>query len=207
MNKKFKVLVCTILLLTNLSIVNAYDIGSLPKYKDYYYQISIDCPDNAINAVINSFTPWQSIATGLNVRLASNSKSSFYYNRGDGVNTIGSVISNARFEAMGGYGANAVNSKQTSDGMIIESDIAINESSAWGNGNSTSYHDYQGIFTHELGHTFGLLDIVNWNNVAGLVPTMYGYSYLSSQPVSYYLRTLEEDDKAGKIEVARLRGF
>jgi hypothetical protein len=117
-------------------------------------------------------------------------------------------LTNNDFAVYGAGGALAMNALVlNSSGYSIESDIALNSMYTYGNGYSQSYNDYQGIFTHELGHTFGLGDLYTWTNPIQVIPTMYGSNINSGTLISYYLRTLEDDDKAGKAQVASIRGF
>ena len=209
MKKKYISILCMLLLIFSVSSsVSAYTFSNLPNYSSYSYFIASSCPTGAVNAVINSFTPWNATTPSMTVTLASTSKSGFSFGIGNGINTIGSLLTNNDFAVYGGSGAIAMNVKAlNSSGYIIESDIAINNIYTYGNGNSQSYYDYQGVFTHELGHTFGLGDIYTWSDPIQVIPTMYGLDKYSGTVTYYYLRTLEEDDKAGKAQVASLRGF
>lgn len=94
-----------------------------------------------------------------------------------------------------------------STGRIIESDIALNRDYTYCDGNSTTDFDYQGVFTHELGHTFGLDDLEIYSGPINAIQTMYANSTYNWYPVYYYFRDLDQDDKTGKAMVASLCGF
>lgn len=78
-------------------------------------------------------------------------------------------------------------------------DIVMNSLRSWGDGNSTSYLDGQGLLTHEFGHSIGLGDVYSASDVQTgnyTDVTMYGHSDYSMLN-SYGQRTLHQDDING----------
>lgn len=137
-------------------------------------------------------------------------------NTTDAYNTIGSLLSADAFAAvMGSYTYVAANRFEYDvHDRIICSDIALNASYSFGNEQNNSINDYQGVLTHELGHTWGLCDVYESSNQFSVsnvneLPTMFGgvnYSGYSGN-ISILLRDLRQADINGLNVVKGLRGF
>ncbi len=84
-------------------------------------------------------------------------------------------------------------------------DIVLNSNCYWGSGNSSNYLDMQGNFTHEFGHAAGLGHSGTMpgngspaNTPAASYPTMWpNTTDVLGNNVTYYWRTLENDDISG----------
>lgn len=184
----------------------------LPQYSSYTYYKTSSTPSTASGAIENAMSAWNAVDSSMTLSVKSITKP---FDTTDSYNTIGTVLSQDDFAIVAGtYTAVAVNSLRMSNSKIINSDIALCGYYAFGNGQSNNYYDYQGIFTHELGHTWGLMDIYessaqfNASNVNEL-PAMYGsvtYSGFSSN-VTVFLRYLKTGDKNGLGVVKSVRGF
>lgn len=212
MKKKLLCIILSMVLFFSITdTANAYIVENLPQYSNYNYYIASSCPTSALSAVSSAINTWNVPYPSLKFTLVSTSKSSYSFSYGDKVNTIGSSLSNSVFAQLGGSGAIAVNLLSISSGRIYESDIAFNNMHTYGNGNGNSsspvYYDYQGVFTHELGHTFALGDVYTTNVSINDLPTMYGYNEYNGIITYYYFRTLSADDVSGKAKVISLRGF
>lgn len=81
-------------------------------------------------------------------------------------------------------------------------DLLLNADQPFGSGNSQSFNDWQGVFTHEFGHAVGLDDLHVYTQ--GLpIPTMYGFTTdILGRNITFDWRTLEIGDRNGKADIA-----
>lgn len=99
----------------------------------------------------------------------------------------------------------------TNSGKLKNFDVFFNSVKTWTVSGTTGL-DIQGIATHELGHVLGLGDmysVTGYYSSTSNVPSMYAYSsvyigglYGTMTDVSYYFRTLTQDDINGKSYIA-----
>lgn len=189
----------------------------IPKYTSYTFHLGSGYANAAIPAI-------RSAIAAMN----NNSRFSLTYNEtvklaeiADGVCTIGSELDNGTMEILCGDGTymGTVLSRGKA-GKIKEVDIFVNAACGWVHSTSTSAYDYQGAFTHELGHALGLLDMYHyahndyedyvrfqkWFTTDESLPTMYGFAtYKDSKKIVYpYLRTLESGDCNGLDYIYKL---
>lgn len=190
----------------------------IPKYTSYTFHLGSGYVNTAIPAI-------RSAIAAMN----NNSRFSLTYNEAvkpaeteDGVCTIGSELDNYAILALCGTSNACMVTMCTrgSAGKIKETDIFVNNAFGWAHSTSTSVYDYQGAFTHELGHALGLLDMYHyahndyedyvrfqkWFTTDESLPTMYGVAtYKDSKKIVYpYLRTLESGDCNGLEYVYKL---
>lgn len=124
---------------------------------------------------------------------------------GDGVWTIGTHFSReSMLKHFGSNTALAANLLRPVNTHIVESDIALSKVYSFGNGQSREFYDYQGILTHEVGHSFGLMDLYSGDRQLNAadendLPTMYGNPFYKNHSYSAlpFLRTLSTGDRNG----------
>lgn len=212
-------ILCTIFTLNVTTIIshasgNRYVINSahLPAYNSYTYYKTGVTPANANTAISNAIGTWNAEISSMQFYLGSGTQS---LNTSDSYNTVGSLLTADEFATvMGSYTYVAANRFDfDAYDRIKYSDIALNGSYSFNNGQYGSINDYQGIITHELGHTWGLGDVyesseITFSSVNDL-PTMFGNTYYSgySGNVTIFLRDLKPDDINGLNAVKNLRGF
>lgn len=228
MKKLLSCLVLCAVLLLNYNIAYAYQIKTkdgkyiLPLNKVTYYYIASNCDTSAIAPIQNGMSTWNAAPpTTFKLNLVNANKSNYRYNISnpqDYINTIGTAMTVTEMAILN-PSAIAFNSilYGLSDYLIIESDIGYNTGFSFGvnGGPYDSFYDWQGVFTHELGHTIGLTDIYDHSGYLNTLPTMYGQSsWQQYNPtlvyypnIFIYLRDLADDDKNGKAYVASIRGF
>jgi hypothetical protein len=185
----------------------------LPQFSSYTYYKTNDTNSSAASASASAMSVWNSVTSSMTLSLNTSTTKSL--NTTDTYNTIGSLLSADTFANIAGsYTAVAANSRYTDNGRIYYSDIILNGSySFWTGDYSQTYYDYQGVLTHELGHTWGLKDLypgftqlsaTNYTNV----PTMFGsVSYTTGENVTIFLRDLVDGDKNGILVIKSLCGF
>ena len=225
--KKWKafIVVLTLILIMNIGTIVSYayiigdagcnykiDTDSLPAYNTYTYYKTTLAPSACNNAITGAINTWNAEDSSMQFVLSGEVKTGF--DTTDAICTIGSMVDSYEFEVLAGtYTAVACNSTEAIAGEIVGSDIYFNDYFTFGNGQGV-YHDYQGILTHELGHTWGLKDIYendiqfSASNVNEL-PTMFGsveYSGFGSS-VSVFLRGLSDGDIDGLQQVKEIRNF
>ncbi|KNY30601.1 hypothetical protein [Pseudobacteroides cellulosolvens] len=189
--------------------VSAYEIEGIPKSRSIYYSYHSSLSSTWRTVVENARITWNN-ASG-NVKIYRNSTDhTGSVDVGDNKNTVTYAdVTNVGYP----ISVNAATPLLMSGEIIENFDVIFNTNQTWGSGDSFSYKDRQGIATHELGHVIGIGDYnwgygpYYWTSVTQ-VATMYGYSeyglggnYL---PCSYYLRTLQVEDKDAKLEIASL---
>lgn len=76
---------------------------------------------------------------------------------------------------------------------LVEVDIDVNGSFPWDVKVRSGKYFVREAFTHEVGHVYGLDDVVNTSQYTGVKPTMW----VTTDMASDVLCTIEEDDKAG----------
>lgn len=225
--KKWKafIVVLTLILIMNIGTIISYayiigdegcnykiDTDILPAYNSYTYHKTTLAPSACNNAITGAINTWNAVDSSMQFVLSGEVKTGF--DTTDAICTIGSMVVCDEFAVLSGsYTAVACNNTEAIANEIVGSDIFFNDSYTYGNGQGL-YHDYQGLLTHELGHTWGLMDIYendiqfNASNVNEL-PTMFGsveYSGFGSS-VSVFLRGLSDDDIAGLQKVKEIRNF
>ncbi len=189
------------------------DDNYLPASNSFSFYKTSSTPSVANNAISSAINTWNNVTSSMQFTLNSGTKA---LDVNDSYNTIGSLLSADEFAAITNsytYVA-ATYHNINSNGRMNSFDIFLNSSYAFGNGQNNSYNDYQGIFTHELGHVWGLRDVYetstqfNVNNVNEL-PTMFGavnYSGYSGN-ISILLRDLRTGDINGLLVIKELCGF
>ncbi len=205
MRKKLIICVVTILAITSVIYPSfAYRVGlHLPGRTTYVYTAHSSLNSSMITAVRAAATTWNSTNDGLylNYGFGSTGTISWTDSRND--------IFSANFQQIG-LPSSAIGATIFLQGDFETFDLGINSVHSYGTGSGESYFDLQGLFTHELGHVWGLLDLfLSSPEVLGKtrnnVPTMYGMnSFDGTNNIYYYLRTLESDDIAGKAYIASL---
>lgn len=192
----------------------------LPRFSRYTYYTTASTPD-IDSAIQSAMTAWNEATAEANggteitfFMLGSTTKE---LDVQDTVNTIGSMVSYSDIISSGGTATTiALNSMYiNSTAYIYYSDIMFNSSYSFGNGMSQQYYDYQGILTHELGHTWGLADLYESSDELSFstindLPVMYGsvvHSSFSGVNLSIYKRYIKDGDIAGIAEVISLRNF
>lgn len=225
-----------IIFLFGLFVINCFeiaayaaesDVGSnyiiqsaIPYYSSYTYYKTSTTPD-IDSAIQNAMSAWNQAAAEAKgesemvfFKLGSGTKT---FDIHDNINTIGSMLSYNEIINIGGTANTiAINSMYTGgSGYIYYTDIAFNSNYSFGNGMSTQYYDYQGILTHELGHTLGLDDLyedsveLDYNTINDL-PVMFGsteHSDFSGVNLSVMKRYIKDGDIAGITVIFELRGF
>ncbi len=215
-------MVLVLIMFVSSMSIKAYETLSIyPSNAVQTFYISSNCPTAGLSAVSNAISTWNgaSPTTFRFVLGNSGNKSSHKatYNStkkdmtSDGYNTIGTVLNALEVSSVCGRGAVAFcysfrSTVQTT--RFSESDICINSLYTFGNGAGIEYCDYQGVFTHELGHALALGDC-NYSGSVLSCPTMYGAGTLSGTTgyIYYYLRSLTSDDKSGKKWMGTMLGF
>jgi hypothetical protein len=194
---------------------------AVPNSLTQYVYYSNQCSSEAKTPIQNAINTWNSASpTSMSFSLRP-TINLYSYNPSspvDGFNTIGtplpysvfSVIANSSTAVMcNTFQATLSNSKW----KITEFDILYNMSYTFGVNTSTSLpYDWQGLFTHELGHSFGLADLAYWDNTVSTIPTMYGgasfiYGMNYYDNITYYYRTLTSYDTTGKSEAYSYSGL
>lgn len=227
--KKILVIVLSVILLisTNLSAYVSAAIvcptgcnylifdSSYPAYKTYHYYKAPSCPSTALSAIDLAMSAWN-IASGNTMTLTlSGNTTTKIFDMYDTYNSIGTMMSQADLMALGASNAIAVNATTPQSNSIRNSDIALNSSFSYGNGQSTAYYDYRGIFTHELGHTWGLKDLydgypqLSMSSISD-VPTMYGSAYTpfsSVLNVFPFMQSLTQGDINGIKAMKQFLGW
>jgi len=220
-NKILVVIVLTICLPLNVShTAHAFDLNTingvtaLPMDYINNYYIARTCSSSAFYPILNAVNAWNSAPpTKFRFNLVNGPVNSNYNGSvGDGISTIGQPISDSELVSLGYYSSVAVNFLTgTVNGpyfLVYESDIVYNTSAIFGIGDSVNFFDWQGVFTHELGHSIGLNDIYSYSGGISNLPTMwYTDTYQQYNNVSYHLRSLTTDDMNGKAAVALIRDF
>lgn len=190
-----------------------YSDDLLPYYKSYTFFHTSNTPNDISNSIENAIDTWNTVDKTMQLSLDTSKKVTL--NVKDTYNTIGSMLSSDAFAVCtGSYTSVAANVMYTDDKYIYYSDIILNKGYTFGNGQSNSFSDYQGILTHELGHVWGLSDLyedtvqLKVSSVSSL-PVMYGNINHSSSSinVSVFLRYLKEGDKNGLKAIKKDRGF
>ncbi|MDO8659951.1 MAG: hypothetical protein Q7K54_05140, partial [Candidatus Parcubacteria bacterium] len=123
-------------------------------------------------------------------------------NLGNGQNEI-FLTSNVNFNVDGREVAAYANAIKNNLGEIVESDISLNPKFTWGDKKTSNVdHDFEGVMTHELGHSLGLGDLYGAYGTRDRTEcsgtTMYG----GVPEVEW--RTLEKGDIKGLIDLYRL---
>ncbi|MBE5939650.1 MAG: hypothetical protein E7266_04550 [Lachnospiraceae bacterium] len=204
---------------TNAAGDNYKICAALPMYKNYTYYKTSSTP-SIDTAIQNAMNTWNNASLQANsgnrinfFSLASGTKTC---DINDSYNTIGSLVSYYDIISAGGTAtAIALNSRFTyNSGYIFFSDIMFNSNYSFGNGMSMQYYDYQGILTHELGHTLGLDDLYENSieldvDTVNDLPVMYGSDTYgnASVNVTVLLRYIKQGDIDGLAEVIDRRGF
>lgn len=190
-----------VILLTLTSSVSAYIIGTIPFYTTLTWRPHSSLGFSRDSYATGAANAWNSASGNFSFTKGTTSDGTFDF--GDTRNDVGVVY----FSTIPDFPPSAIGacSRQI---VIINGqerhryfDILLNLDHAWGNGKSNAYNDYQGVFAHEFGHAVGLEDI--YNPAFGLpLPTMYGYNTYLGNNVTHDFRTLENDDKQGKVAIA-----
>ena len=192
-----------------------FDDEMLPKEKEIQFYLGEGYSSNAIGAIQGAIATINNVGL-FEISLSFTSKSIALY---DEFNTIGAELSETEWSRYGMPDAVMITLSHVSDeGEILTSDILVRESANWTNTTSSGRRDYQGAFTHELGHALGLKDMygnykyadyknfIRWFTTDESLPTMYGYdTYKSSNKyVFYHLRSLESGDINGLKYIYKL---
>ena len=194
----------------------------IPQSSSMLFYLGEGYSNNAI-AAIQAAIATMNNNTPFDITLSFATKPAVQY---DYYNTIGAEINNATMEGMYGDNINMIAVyTRASDSRLIATDIIVNSDSNWTNTVSSTRKDYQGGFTHELGHALGLLDLyhirlpsdgsewykdyanfANWFTTDESLPTMYGFAVHDSDDkyVYYYLRSLESGDINGLNYIYKL---
>jgi hypothetical protein len=217
--KKFKIgITLTLLLAVLAGNAFAYNLGpTRPTTKTLTYYTHGLSTEQWL-AATNAADTWSSVSKGIS-----------FYRAGDSTGTVSysdlrSDVSFANFSDLW-----MDNISPTSTGICITNlysnysnfDIYLNSNLAplntalntdyiWGDSNSSSIIDRQGIFTHEFGHAAGLAhnnSIPGGGSPQNTSPVYYQTMWPTAldplgNNISYYLRTLEIDDISGVRVVA-----
>jgi hypothetical protein len=208
MKKKLSlfVFVFTLIYFTQVNVF-AYGVKGIPliNFISYSYHSTLNSFQRA--AINSARTTWNDAAGNITISVNSTDTTGTVV-VGDTNNTVAvldysslgySITSNACTPLV-----------LNSNGKIINFDVLFNSLKSW-TSDSTTGLDFQGIATHELGHTLGLNEVygLGYYNSTSTVPTMYAYSSCIiggpsgiDQAVSYYFRTLTQDDISGKSYIA-----
>ena len=200
-HNKLLMLLIVLLVATPVLAITGYRIMSIPLTTTLTWH-----PHNSLGFTLTSFASaaantWNA-APG-NLRFAMSTVSTGSIVLGDTRNDVGYV----RF-SQAGLPANMVGAAfvvvTTLNGQSRHRnfDLLLNADQPFGNGNSQSFNDWQGIFTHEFGHAVGLDDLYVYSQ--GLpIPSMYGFNTdIFGRNITFDLRTLEIGDRNGKADIA-----
>jgi hypothetical protein len=193
------VLILSVLMIFQSLNAYAYYVYAIPNSTSFTWR-----PHTSLGLVYNAAATgaantWNSAPGNFNFFKGSQSSGDIFL--GDGVNDIFRI----NFSSVPEFSNTAIGvcyAPPYWDGnkyRIDRFEIALNTLFAWGSGNSNSYHDMQGAFTHEFGHALGLDD-----SYLPYTPlqTMYYNAVYQGQNCSYDWRTLALDDKLGKQFIA-----
>lgn len=184
----------------------AYRIKSLlPTVRSMSYYTHSSMGSSFKSAATSAASTWSAVSNGISFSRIGDSS---------GTVTVGnnrSDVAYCNFVDLAYLGVPPdVNAVTACVGSYSNFDIFVNSTVSWGNGNSTSYLDRQGIFTHEFGHAAGLDEnsSLPLNTSPDRIPisyyqTMWPYDTDPlGRSVTYYFRSLEYDDESGVRAVA-----
>lgn len=174
----------------------------------YKYYLGKNCDSNSIEAIKKSLKTWNSCSTEIKFKYKAAKKK---FATEDKINTIGTKFSTkSMLKHFGSNTAIAANIFHISGVHIVESDIVLSDAYDYCNGQNRYAYDYQGVFTHELGHTFGLRDLYFGDKQLSVsseidLPTMYGEAYYKhhSYSVFTFIRSLSSGDKKGIRQIEK----
>ncbi|MCX7924041.1 MAG: hypothetical protein N3B21_18815 [Clostridia bacterium] len=196
--KKVTFIALFLLLVVSINLSSTYAWKKDPEYtpptSDSRYYIHTSFPTSQYSAVTSAASAWNSAGSKFKLSCESVLDSSTL-KWGDTKMHVAYVPFSYYGWDPDGNGAFAYTATK------VYGDVLLNSSKSWGNGSSSNYLDYQGILTHEFGHSTGLDDVYGQGDVVGdpskyNLVTMYGYSSYSMQN-SWGMRTLEYDDITG----------
>jgi len=192
MKKKISLFIMLILILANISFAWV-DAGYRPPISSPVYYISASFSSDWVSKIQSASSTWNNVGSGLHFQYAMYPD----YRTQDFLDDIFHVTL-VNFQSLGYPSTANAAFGRVSSGEY--GDIIVNSLRNWGDGNSATYLDRQGILTHEFGHVAGLDDIKYSNQVATpsqyTYTTMYAYSDYSMLN-SYGMRSLHSDDIEG----------
>lgn len=194
--KKILYVIFMIVILFQASIANAYTVEYIPISTSLTFRPHVSLGIMFDAATTGAFQTW------------NNAPGNFSFVRGT-VNHNPYVIGDTQsdvamdyFSELPGWDNNwaAGCARALIGNRIAFFDILYNLEKPFGNGKSQDFADRQGVGTHEFGHALGLGHVYGWSHP---VPTMYLNIVIpSGENISFDMRTLEADDRAGKQYIA-----
>ncbi|MDO9534278.1 MAG: matrixin family metalloprotease [Bacillota bacterium] len=189
--KKLSIFILTLTILFQVSLAHAYVIDSLPLFwtQNWHPHVTLSSLENT--AATNAASTWNS-APG-NLKFSKQTQSSGTIDLSDTRNDV-AALNFSQYEFLPNNFIGAIYRQPLNGTTHRNFDIFLNRDYNWGDGSSPDYFDRQGVFTHEFGHALGLGDVYVMSTP---VPTMY----YDGTYFSYAMRTLENDDRSGKLEI------
>lgn len=206
--KKVKaVIIIALLLAVFAGNAFAYNLGpTRPTTKTLTYYTN-NLSTQAWLAAINAADTWSSVSSGISFYRAGDSTGNI--NVSDSRSDVGIMdFSNLWIYGISDGASGACITDMNNN--YSKFDIALNINCTWGDGNSSSFFDRQGNFTHEFGHAAGLAhntSIPGNTSPNNVLPSQYQTMWPNVQDplgnnLTFYWRTLEGDDMNGVRAVA-----